>query len=176
MTHASDTTQNQRWNGPDSRRWADNAAPYDAMATGYTAQLMTAAALHPTDRVLDIGCGTGQTTRLAARRAHAGHATGIDLSAPMLKVATALAAAEALTNTTYIHGDAQRYPLPAAGFDAVISRAGVMFFDDPLAAFTNIAHALRPGGRLTIEISAIPAGHVLSCRATTPRSGCLVPP
>ncbi|MGW4774640.1 class I SAM-dependent methyltransferase [Nocardia sp. NPDC004278] len=65
----------------------------------------------------DSGCGTGQTTRLAAHRACDGQVTGIDLSAPMLAVATELAAVEHITNTTYIHGDAQRYPLPTAGFD-----------------------------------------------------------
>ncbi|WP_157117405.1 class I SAM-dependent methyltransferase, partial [Nocardia vaccinii] len=154
MTHEPNATETRRWNGPDARHWADHAARYDAMAADYTRQLMTAAALRSADRVLDIGCGTGQTTRLAARRADTGQVTGIDLSAPMLAVAAELAAAEHISNISYIHADAQRYRLPTAGFDTVISRSGVMFFDDPLAAFTNIARALRAGGRLAFVCHA----------------------
>jgi SAM-dependent methyltransferase len=100
------------------------------------------------DRVLDIGCGTGQTTRAAARRAPAGHALGLDLSAPQLARARALARDEAVTNVAFQQGDAQVHPLPAAGFDVAISRFGVMFFADPVAAFANVARALGRGGRL----------------------------
>lgn len=74
------------WNGDDGRHWADNHDRYDRMAEGFIAPLFEAAALTGRSRVLDVGCGTGRTTRLAARLAPLGHATGIDLSAPMLAV------------------------------------------------------------------------------------------
>jgi len=96
------------------------------------------------DRVLDIGCGNGQLTRLAAARARA--ATGVDLSGPML--ATARERASELPNVTFEQGDVQVYPFAEGGFDLAVSRFGVMFFADPVAAFANIRRGLRPGGRL----------------------------
>lgn len=97
---------------------------------------------------LRIGCGTGQTSRLAARRAARGQVVGVDLSAPMLERARATAAAEGIANATFEQGDVQVHPFPPAGFDVAISRFGVMFFADPVAAFANVGRALRPGGRL----------------------------
>jgi ubiquinone/menaquinone biosynthesis C-methylase UbiE len=163
--HHPGTAEAERWNGPDGQHWAANAARYDAMAAGYTAQLMAAADIRPADRVLDIGCGTGETTRLAAVHANAGHATGIDLSAPMLAVAAELAAAEGITNLSWIRGDAQHHPFPEAGFDVAISRSGVMFFPDPVAAFSTVARALRPGGRLAFVCHAATANPLLSVLA-----------
>jgi SAM-dependent methyltransferase len=110
--------------------------------------LLAGAAIDERDRVLDIGCGTGQTTRLAARRARRGHVLGVDLSAPMLARARATAAAEGITNVRFEQGDAQVHPVPTGSADVAISRCGIMFFADPVAAFANIARALRPGGRL----------------------------
>jgi SAM-dependent methyltransferase len=140
--------QSEAWNGWEGEHWAQHADRYDAMNGGFNNALFTAAAIGETDRVLDIGCGVGQTTRLAARRATDGHVTGIDLSAPMLAQARSRAAAEGLANVTFDQGDAQVHPFPADSFDVAISRGGVMFFTDPLAAFANIGRALRPGGRL----------------------------
>ncbi|MGP3913217.1 class I SAM-dependent methyltransferase [Nonomuraea sp. 10N515B] len=98
--------------------------------------------------MLDVGCGTGQTTRLAARTAPHGHALGVDLSEPMLARARATAIAEGITNLRFEQGDAQVHPFPEGGFDVAISRGGIMFFADPVAAFANIGRALRPSGRL----------------------------
>lgn len=145
----ANTAQAKVWNGEDGTRWADRHHRYDAMAEGFNHHLMRAAGIGDTSRVLDIGCGTGHTTRLAARQANRGHATGIDLSAPMLDRARQIAADQRITNATFLAGDAQVHPFPAAAFDAAISRAGVMFFADPVAAFGNVRRALRPGGRLT---------------------------
>jgi SAM-dependent methyltransferase len=111
---------------------------------------MDAAAIGPTDDVLDIGCGTGQTTRDAARRATGGAALGIDLSSKMIELARELAAREKVDNVAFEQGDAQVHPFARASFDVAISRTGAMFFGDPIAAFTNIATALRPGGRLVL--------------------------
>ena len=149
MTSVSpNADQTQQWNGEDGANWVCNAAQYDTMADGFTEHLFAAAAIADDDQVLDIGCGTGQTTRLAARRAVRGHATGIDLSAPMLDLARRRTAEENLPNATLMLGDAQLHRIPSGTFTVAISGAGVMSFADPVAAFVNIRGALQPGGRL----------------------------
>lgn len=104
------------------------------------------------DHVLDIGCGTGQTTRQAARTARAGSALGVDVSAPSIERARRLAGATKIRNIGFEHGDAQTYRFPPDRFDVAISRFGTMFFDDPTAAFVNIGRALRPAGRLVMLV------------------------
>lgn len=136
--------QAKAWNGYEGEHWAAYHARYDAMIADLNEHLFPAAALTATDRVLDVGCGAGQTTRIAAGLA--AHATGIDLSGPML--AQARAASSDLANVTYIQGDAQVHPFPDNEFDVAISRGGIMYFDDPVAAFSNIRRALRPTGRV----------------------------
>lgn len=111
-----------------------------------------ACAIRVHERVLDIGCGAGQTTRDAARVASSGSATGIDTSAPMLARARELAAVEHLRNVRFEHGDAQAHPFPAQGFDVAISRFGTMFFTDPVTAFRNIRSALAADGRLVMMV------------------------
>jgi SAM-dependent methyltransferase len=138
----------EAWNGPEGVHWARNAGRYDTMARGINEPLLAAAGIDERDRVLDIGCGTGCLTRLAARRASGGRVLGVDISAPMLAGARAAAVEEGVANVSFEQGDAQVYPFPAAAFDLAVSRGGVMFFDDQVAAFANIGRALRPGGRL----------------------------
>ncbi len=142
------THQAEAWNGAEGRHWAGHQARWDSVNAGFNRPLLDAAAIGEQDRVLDIGCGNGQTTRLAARRAAGGSALGIDLSGPMLERARASAAEEGVANVRFERGDAQIFPFASGGFDAAISRFGVMFFADPVAAFANIGRALRPGGRL----------------------------
>lgn len=101
--------------------------------------------------VLDVGCGCGATTIDLARRVGAGGAAhGVDLSPPMVERARERATEEGLTHVTFAVADAQIAPLASFdhGYDAAFSRFGVMFFADPVAAFTNIANAVRPNGRL----------------------------
>jgi SAM-dependent methyltransferase len=121
---------------------------YDAELRLHNEHLRAAAGVHPHDRVLDIGCGTGQTVREAARAAVDGGVLGVDLSAPMLERARRLSDDSGLHNATYVQADAQTHLFPSTHFDVCISRFGTMFFADPTAAFTNIGRALRPGARL----------------------------
>jgi SAM-dependent methyltransferase len=148
MQSIANIQQAEAWNGPEGIHWAEQADRYDAMGAGINAPLFDAARIGERDRVLDVGCGTGCVTRLAARRAARGTVTGVDISAPMLARARTAAEAEGLTNVTFEQGDAQVHPFPAGDFDIAISRGGVMFFNDHVAAFTNIGRALRPGGWL----------------------------
>ena len=114
--------------------------------------LRLACGIQSRDRVLDIGCGTGHTTRQAARTATAGSALGVDVSAPAIARARELAGAAEIRNVAFEHGDAQTHRLAREHFDVAISRFGTMFFDDPAAAFRNVGRALRPDGRLVMMV------------------------
>jgi SAM-dependent methyltransferase len=125
---------------------------YDAELRRHDEVLRRAAGVRRHDHVLDIGCGTGQTTRQAARTARAGSALGVDVSATAIERARELARADGLRNVTFEPADAQVHRFPPERFDLAISRFGTMFFDDPVAAFTNIGRALRPTGRLVMMV------------------------
>ncbi len=149
MDGVVNTQQAEAWNGYEGRYWADYSEHWDAVAGGLNTPLFADAVIGSQDRVLDVGCGTGQTTRLAAGLASRGDALGVDLSGPMLARARVVAAAEGVGNVRFEQGDAQVYEFPRGAFDVALSRGGLTFFADPIAAFANIASALRPGGRLT---------------------------
>ncbi|MFA1674625.1 class I SAM-dependent methyltransferase [Rhizobium mongolense] len=121
---------------------------YDAELKRHNGHLRAAASVGVRDRVLDIGCGAGQSTREAARVAVQGDALGVDTSLEMIEVARRRSNEAGLRNVTFEQGDAQHHAFPAASFDLCISRFGVMFFADPAAAFANVARAMRPGARL----------------------------
>jgi SAM-dependent methyltransferase len=106
------------------------------------------AAVEPDMEVLDVGCGSGQTTRDAARRARS--ALGVDLSSRMIALARSRAAREGVANATFEQADAQVRPFPDGYFDVVLSRHGAMFFGEPHTAFANLARATRRGGRLVL--------------------------
>jgi SAM-dependent methyltransferase len=144
--------QAAQWDGPAGAHRTRYAAVFDAEDRPHNERFRAAAAVTARDRVLDIGCGTGQSTRDAARAAKAGSALGVDLSAQMLEHARGISREEGLTNISFEQADAQVHPFPAGGFDVAISRFGSMFFDDPVAAFGNIGHAVRSGGRLVLLV------------------------
>ncbi|MEO5873784.1 MAG: methyltransferase domain-containing protein [Streptosporangiaceae bacterium] len=129
---------------------------YDAELRRHNEVLRRAAGVRLHDHVLDLGCGTGQTTRQAAGTARAGSAYGVDVSAPGIECARELARSEGLRNVTFEHADAQVHPFPAERFDLAISRFGTMFFNDPAAAFANIRRTLRPAGRLVMMVWQAP--------------------
>ena len=147
--------QAEAWDGSNGEFWARHHERFDATIAPHHALLMEAAAIAPGERVLDIGCGNGLTSRDAGRATgERGEVLGVDLSGPMLGLARQLAKDEGLGNIRFEQADAQVYAFPAETFDLVISRFGVMFFSDPAAAFTNIASAVRPGGRLAMLVWA----------------------
>lgn len=125
---------------------------YDAELGLFGEILVPAWGVGAGDRVLDVGCGTGQTTREAARLAVGGAAVGIDLSAAAVAQARRRAADEGLCNVAFECADAQVHRFPDRRFDLAISRFGTMFFGDPVAAFANIGRALRAGGRLVMLV------------------------
>lgn len=148
----TNSEQERAWDGDEGAYWAAHHELFEASLASYQPAFIEAAAIKPGDRVLDIGCGTGVSTRAAAAAAHAGHALGIDLSAQMIDVARRLADQAGLANITFEQGDAQIHPFTAEAFDVVVSRTGTMFFGRPEAAFANLARSLRPGGRLVLLV------------------------
>ena len=125
---------------------------FEAELQSHNGPLLRACAIRSQEHVLDIGCGTGQTTRAAARCAASGSALGIDITEIMVARARERAAAEGLHNVRFEHSDAQVHAFPPRYFDIAISRYGTMFFADPIAAFRNICSALRPNGRLVMMV------------------------
>jgi SAM-dependent methyltransferase len=148
----SNAQQLAAWNGDQGAYWASHAEQFEVAVAGYDRHLFAVAAINPGERVLDIGCGSGRTTLAAARGAAPGLALGVDLSARMIDVARQAAQREGLPNARFVQADAQIHPFPEQTFDVAISRTGAMFFGDPVAAFTNIARAMCPGGRLILLV------------------------
>ncbi len=136
------------WDGEEGARWAEHAERYEATSHRQWERFVATGLIAAADAVVDIGCGTGRATRHAARLASSGSALGVDLSARMLERGRELAAAERVNNVHFLQADAQVHPFQAGAFDVAISNFGAMFFADPVAAFANVAGALRAGGGL----------------------------
>lgn len=141
------TDQLRAWDGAGGAFWAERAERFDQGMAGYHDELLKAAHLVSDSAILDVGCGSGQVTRDAARLSRRGSALGVDLSSSMLRLASALTAEAKLPNVSFVQADAQVYDFGESRFDVAVSRHGTMFFGDLAAAFANIARALRPGGR-----------------------------
>jgi ubiquinone/menaquinone biosynthesis C-methylase UbiE len=142
---------NDAWAGDRVARWIDQAASLEAQLAPVADELLAAAQLAPGEWVLDVGCGTGPTTRRAASIiGAAGAVTGLDIAAPMLEAARQAPLAGGSAPIEWLVGDAVEWEPPRPAYDVVLSRFGVMFFSDPVRAFTNLAAATEPGGRLAI--------------------------
>jgi SAM-dependent methyltransferase len=137
------------WNGPGGDRWVALQARYDAQLDPISMPLVEQMATEPEVRVLDIGCGSGSMALSIARsRTGHGHVTGLDISSPMLDLARRRAVRDGIERVTFVRADAQSHTFEPDSVDVVVSRFGVMFFDDPVAAFTNLRHGVIGGGRL----------------------------
>ncbi|MDE8348867.1 MAG: class I SAM-dependent methyltransferase [Acidocella sp.] len=135
------------WNEVAGPKWVKIGDEMDSRFTAITDLLVTQADVKPGERVLDIGCGMGPTTfRFADKAGSDGHVTGIDISTPMLNVARERGVG--IPRLDFLLADAQTFEFVPAKFDVLTSRFGVMFFADPVAAFTNLRTALVPGGRV----------------------------
>ena len=129
-----------------------HAALFDAEVRPHNDRFRAATQVGPRDQVLDIGCGTGQSTRQAARAAIGGSALGVDLSAAAVKLARRISDQEGLRNAVFQQADAQVHRFKPRHYDLCISQFGTMFFAEPVAAFSNIGNALRPEGRLVMLV------------------------
>jgi SAM-dependent methyltransferase len=148
VSDIANVDQAELWDGHEGAHWSKHADEYDRSLREHLTHLLDVAGIQPGETVLDIGCGNGTSTIEAARAASTGQAIGIDLSSAMLARARETASRARHSNVEFVHGDAQVYPFDDGAFDLAISRFGVMFFSEPVAAFTNIGRALRPGGRV----------------------------
>jgi SAM-dependent methyltransferase len=129
-----------------AEHWVVNRERYDRMYEPIQAALLSAAAIRAGEEVLDVGCGYGTTTLAAADLARPGSVTGVDTSSTMLGMARERAAGR--DDICLVEDDAQVHAFGPSVFDVVVSRFGLMFFADPVAAFANLRRATRPGGRM----------------------------
>lgn len=144
----TDYEQMRLWNGPAGRAWIEAQDILDQMFRQFEAPLCDVVPVGAARRVLDVGCGTGGVTVAIARRlAEQGRAVGIDISAPMIAAALGRACHDG-TSADFVCADAQNYEFEPGSYDTIISRLGVMFFADPIAAFVNLRRAAIDGARL----------------------------
>ena len=181
MTQAAppNLAQSDYWNSAPGKKWIEHEGTLDTAMSGILDLLLRAADLRRGQTVLDVGCGTGASALAAARQVgEAGHVVAVDISQPLLERAARRAGESACKNVTFTVGDAQSYAFERAGFDRMISRLGVMFFESPVNALANIAKAIKPGGRMVFVAWAaaaknpwftIPAG-VARSRLGTPHA------
>jgi len=152
-TDGPNAQQIEYWNEVSGERWVEMGDVIDAQISPLGEVAMDRAQIESGERVLDIGCGCGQTSlELATRVGEKGSVLGLDISGPMLARARDRAREASMTNVSFQQADAQTHDFDASGesgFDLVFSRFGVMFFSSPVEAFTNLMSALRPGGRLS---------------------------
>jgi SAM-dependent methyltransferase len=140
--------QAEFWNGVGGDAWVDMQPVLDTMFAGLADMLAKTAAERGARRVLDVGCGVGATTVAIARRlGEASEVTGVDISAPMVEAAKERVAFDDHT-PRFLLADAATHTFEKGEFDLLVSRFGVMFFDDPVAAFTRLRDAIAPGGGL----------------------------
>lgn len=135
------------WNGPAVAPWIERQERMDAGLAPVAEAAIRLAAVQPGEHILDVGCGSGATSmKLAGLTGSGGHVTGLDVSEPMIELARKRSAG--IDNLDWVRDDAATHPFLPGSADLLFSRFGVMFFGDPVAAFTNLRRALRPGGRL----------------------------
>lgn len=148
MSHAN-SAQADYWSSGSGYQWIEQETFLDATMAGILGRLLERTDIRPKEKLLDIGCGTGASTLAAAiRTGPEGHVTGLDIAEQLLNRARKRSDDAGLRNTRFILADAQTHPFVPESFDAIISRFGLMFFDNPVAAFANMARGLKPNGRL----------------------------
>jgi SAM-dependent methyltransferase len=151
MTAETNKDQIAYWNGDMAGRWLSVEDQLDEFFTNPLAELLRVADAQVGESVLDIGCGGGVSALAVARWVGpTGKVIGVDVSNSMLERAEQHLVATNLNNVSFLEADAQLHRFEPEQFDLIVSRFGVMFFDDPVAAFRNIAVGLKPAGRLAM--------------------------
>ncbi|GGU18079.1 class I SAM-dependent methyltransferase [Lentzea flava] len=145
MTPEVNSEQAALWNGPGGHGWAAARDMVDVVLQPYEDLLVAAAKERPRSGVLDVGCGTGGVIRAIGAALGDVPCVGVDISGPQIAVA------EETANVRFFQADAQVHPFEPE-FDLIVSRFGVMFFDDPVAAFRNLRTAARPGGEMRLLV------------------------
>ena len=149
QTRLANRDQESRWNDLTGRAWADLSDMLDRVLEPFEALLIEEIRPVAGARILDVGCGAGAVTLAAAKlAAPGGSCLGIDISEPLVEAARTRADRLGIPAASFVRGDAQTYPFESGSFDAIVSRFGIMFFDDPEAAFRNLRAAARPGAKL----------------------------
>lgn len=160
MIEIANKEQAEHWSGASGDTWVAKQPMFDALMAPVLDLLMAHAELRSGMRVIDIGCGTGASLLAAAQAVGPeGYVAGLDVSAPMLGLARERVAEAGASQIECVLGDAQVHAFATGACDHVISRFGVMFFSDPVAAFANIRSSLRPKGCLTFVCWAGLAGN-----------------
>ena len=151
--HADNAAQAEYWNSVAGRRWTDRQEEQDRVLRPVSERLIAAADAKPGQRIIDIGCGCGDTTiDFAARVMPGGEVLGLDISEPML--ARARERAPSGLPARFVLADATVYDFEPEWADLAVSRFGVMFFADPARSFANLRRALKPGARLVFRLLA----------------------
>jgi len=153
----SDVDQAALWNGGAGLAWVEAQELLDRLFTPFEKLLVEAVRARSGLRVLDVGCGTGSTTLAVARSLGAnGRCVGVDISEPMIAAARARAERQQIL-ASFVCADAQSHAFAPASVDTIISRFGVMFFDDSVRAFANLRRAARDGAQLQLVAWRSPA-------------------
>lgn len=180
MTEAANAAQIAYWNAATGATWAELQERLDHQLRTLGEQGIRTLAPQAGERILDIGCGAGQTSlQLAEAAGPTGMITGVDISQPPLEVARSRS--KPGPGIEFLEADAQTYDFAPASYDAVFSRFGVMFFSDPTAAFANMRKALRADGRMTFVCWRSPADNLfmalpmIAARSVLPDSNAPAP-
>lgn len=175
---SANAEQAEFWSGPSGRSWIEWEADQDRLLAPVSDLVIDGAGLVPGGSVVDIGCGTGALTEMAAGAVgRDGRVLATDISQPLL--ARAAERARGLPQVATLLADAATVRWPPPPFDVAVSRLGVMFFADPPAALSNVRRALRTGGRAVFACWGTYEDNpywTLAQRAATARMGRPPPP
>ncbi len=158
---APNEKQVEAWNGGESVHYVDHVDRYDRQLAPFTEVLLEQVGLIPPRSLLDVGCGCGALTLAAAGVSDS--VVGVDISVPLTEVASERARGARINNVEFVVADAQTHAFAPGMVELVISQFGLMFFDDPVGAFSNLQRSLAPGGRLAfVSWQGLPANEWLT--------------
>jgi len=168
--------QAEYWASPSGLKWLEHEHALDTAMAGMLDMMLDTADILSADRIIDIGCGTGASTLEAARRVPEGMGLGVDISEPLLARAAGRAKEEGIQNASFLLADAQTYDFSRQPFDLLVSRLGMSFFSDTVAALRNLSNALTDRGKMVFVCWASMANNPwfsVPARAAEERLGTL---